>query len=148
MSCHAASLFCASLAIEYDTVNARFPLALFLIIFWVANLTSGYVDCMYGNSQFPSKMIAAFCFPSAAPHQSTPSFAGMSARPCLMRPTEKSTACVEAVELIGEFVLDALRKLPLFSYTNASARSQLALRQIGFASEAMTGLSFRAAAAR
>src|SRR5712691_5761597 len=85
MSCHAASLFLESFAIEYETVNARLPCCLFMTICSVANWTSGNVEDMNGNSQFPSKMIASFCFPSPAPHQPTLNLAGMSARPCLSK---------------------------------------------------------------
>ena len=86
-SVQAAGLFFASFAIEYETVNARLPPVLFLTIGKMPYRTLGYVVFMNGSSQLPSNAIAAFCFPSASPHQPAPSLSGVSARPFLIRPT-------------------------------------------------------------
>ena len=51
-------------------------------------------------------------------------------------------------ELTVDFVFAGFRNEPPFWYTNASARSQLGDRQIGFEPEGMTPRSFLAAAAR
>ena len=80
-------MFCESFAIEYETVNARLPCCFCMSIRSVTKCVSGNVEDMNGNSQFPSKTIAACCLPSASPHQPTLSLAGMSASPCLIRPT-------------------------------------------------------------
>jgi len=80
-------LFFESFAIEYETVKARFPKVLPFGSWLTPYETPGKVSCMYGSSQLPSKMIAAFCLPSASPHQPTPSCAGVWARPVLTKLT-------------------------------------------------------------
>src|SRR6478609_6923944 len=62
-SVQAAALCCESLAIEYDTVNPRLPFTLPLTIGPTPYDTLGNVDFMYGSTQLPSKMIAAFSLP-------------------------------------------------------------------------------------
>src|SRR5262249_35114493 len=86
-SVHAACLCFESFAIEYETVKARLPPVFCPTIGKTPYRVFGYVDVMNGSSQLPSKMMAAFCLPSAVPHQSEPSLSGVAARPDLIRPT-------------------------------------------------------------
>ncbi len=80
-------MFFEAFAIEYETVNPRLALTLPFTIGPTPNLICGKFIGMYGISQLPSKMIAAFSLPSASPGQPTPSWVGVAARPFLISPT-------------------------------------------------------------
>ena len=106
----AACLFFDAFASEYETVNPRLELTLPCTMGATPNLTCGKFAGMYGSTQLPSKMIAAFSFPSASPGHPTPSWVGVAASPFLKPDVEvhrcrhsgRLHVCERALVLVDE----------------------------------------------
>ena len=105
-------------------MNPRFPSVLPLTIGPTPNFTCGKVDFMYGSTQLPSKMIAAFSLPSASPRQPTPSWVGVAARPLLDQPDVE-------VDGLGDRRRLHVRERALVLEDEREHRAQSAGRQIG-----------------